>query len=81
MMSKVDDIGGNDKYVVCPFFKWADHHRIGCEGVAEGNTVSLVFGDPDKKALYRDTYCRCMEKYTSCRIYQMLARKYVDDGQ
>ena len=80
MMSKVGDGDIKDKSVVCPFYKWADQNRIGCEGVSDDNTVSLIFGDTNKRTQYKVTFCRSMERYGSCRVYQMLMRKYVDEG-
>ena len=78
-MSKVGDGDMKDKSVVCPFYKWADHNRIGCEGITKSNTVSLVFGDSFQRTQYKKTYCRSMEKYSSCRICQMLMGKYADE--
>ena len=68
-----------DKSVVCPFFKWSDKNHIGCEGVSVGNTVSLVFGDPNRRNEYKIRHCRSLERYKSCRVCQMLMGKYCDE--
>ena len=78
-MSKVDDAGGNDKSIVCPFYKWQDRCRIACEGVSKGNVVSLVFGDCKDKTDYKIEHCRNMGRYHVCRIYLMLMEKYADE--
>lgn len=78
-MSKVGDADTKDAYVVCPFYKWADKHRIGCEGVSDGNVTTLLFGDPNKRNEYKIKYCRSIERYKSCRVCQMLMEKYADE--
>ena len=78
-MSKVGDGDIKDKSVVCPFYRWADKVRIGCEGVTDSNTLSLIFGDPNKRNEYKIKYCRSMERYRECQICQLLYRKYADE--
>ena len=78
-MSKVGNADIKDKSVVCPFYKWADTNRIGCEGLSSENTLSIVFGDPNKRNEYKVRFCRSLENYKGCRVCQMLYEKYVDE--
>ena len=78
-MSKVGDRDIKERGIVCPFYAWADKNRIGCEGISKDNTLSLVFGDPNKRNEYKIKYCRSMERYRECQICQLLYRKYADE--
>ena len=75
------NVDTKDGDVVCPFFKWADRNHVACEGVCQGNTTSLVFGDPNTKKKYMDDYCTNIDGYKDCCVCEMLMEKYADDGK
>lgn len=73
--------GRYDQLVVCPFYKYAESQRIGCEGVCPGSTVSLNFENPNDELAYKNNYCRNINRYRHCRVCEMLMEKYGDDGK
>jgi hypothetical protein len=68
------------KYVVCPFYRRHDNNRICCEGTSRDNTINLVFSDQKKLKQYTVAKCESMSGCKSCRIYEMLDRKYPPSG-
>lgn len=76
-----------EKFVVCPYYLGLNNKRqreishIRCEGVSNGNTISLVFASTKRKADYKRMYCCSMTGMKRCQIYNMLNSKYgVKDG-
>jgi hypothetical protein len=65
-----------DKFVKCPFYRKTDQNRIVCEGLAEGNTINLVFEDPSQKARHMRSVCYDLLGCRDCPIYTMLDAKY-----
>jgi hypothetical protein len=70
----------DSKYVVCPYYHSNDNNRVCCDGVTDGNTVNVVFGDPTKRKKYMECYCNSIEKYSHCKICNMLHKKWSDDS-
>ena len=46
-----------DKFVKCPYYRRHEDNRIACEGLRKGNTVNLVFEQPQDKRLHMHEYC------------------------
>lgn len=67
---------GKDKYVVCPYYKWANKGKISCEGVDDESTIHLVYGDENDTYDYFNDYCCSAYGMHRCLIYRMLNRKY-----
>ena len=65
-----------DEDVICPFYNWSNPNRICCEGIVEGNTTNLIFGNPVHTSEYMKAYCCSMDKYKECKLCAMLNRKY-----
>lgn len=70
----------DSKYVVCPYYRNNDSNRVCCDGVTEGNTVNIVFGDSNKRKRYMECYCNRIDNYSNCRICSMLNKKWSDDS-
>ena len=49
---------------------------IRCEGVSNGNSIRLVFGDEKVRIKYKKTFCYSVHGCRQCLIHQMLNRKY-----
>lgn len=69
----------DSKYVVCPFYRTNDNNRVCCDGVSEGNTINVVFGDSTRRKRYMECYCNSIENYKNCKICEMLRDKWGDD--
>lgn len=67
------------KYVVCPFYRNNDNNRICCDGVSEGSTVNIVFGDSTKRKRYMECYCDNIDNYKSCKVCEMLHEKWGEE--
>ena len=67
---------GKDKYVECPYYNWGNKSRICCEGVEDGCTTNLIFGDENKAKEYIDNFCCTVYGMQHCLIYRMLNGKY-----
>ena len=65
-----------DKYVKCPFYSSEDKWHIFCEGVCDGTSLQLTFGNEREKRPYKLKHC--IGCYKKCRIAEMLLRKYQD---
>ena len=72
----------DERYVACPYYisNYSEDQRkkqqIRCEGVSEGNVISLTFGmERDRKA-YKKEYCYSIHHCRKCLIHQLLNRKY-----
>lgn len=76
----MDDL--RERFVVCPFYLGLNNKRqreinhIRCEGVSNGNTLSLVFASTKSKVEHKRTYCCSIYGMKTCPIYNMLNRKY-----
>ena len=66
------------KEVVCPFYRKEDDHKIYCEGVEDGTSVHLAFGDKSRKISYRQKHCSCFKD--DCLVRRMLNEKYDDQS-
>ena len=68
------------KRVLCPFYKDCPQgkQKVICEGVENNTSIHLAFGQKKKQYEYLEEYC--CDDYRSCRIAQMLYKKY-DDGK
>jgi hypothetical protein len=51
-------------------------HQIRCEGVSNGNNISLVFVSDLKRDDYKEAYCNNLYNCRNCLIHSMLNRKY-----
>lgn len=65
------------KTILCPFYKKEESQVIYCEGVEDGTSTHLAFGNASACAKYKCEKCRTT--YQMCRIYQMLAEGFCDD--
>ena len=67
--------------VLCPFYKDCPRGKqsIICEGVESNSTIHLAFGNKVHLSLYMDKYC-CND-YESCRVAEMLFKKYEDEDE
>ena len=72
----------DDRYIACPYYL-GNHsetqrkkQQIRCEGVSEGNAISLVFGSEKDRKAYKKIYCASIHNCRRCQIHQMLNRKY-----
>lgn len=69
------------KSVKCPFYaQESDIVIYHGEGVSKGNCVHLSFRGKERLAQHKEIYCRQMEGFPHCPIYQMLAAKYEGDN-
>lgn len=62
----------------CPFYHNQEAWMVVCEGVSDGNTIHLCFGDSKRADEYRKEFC--CGNYKKCIICQMLYGKYALDG-
>lgn len=69
------------KFVKCPFYRNHDQNRIVCEGLSEGNTLSLVFQSSREKSEYMKDVCYGLLTCRDCLIHIMLDTKYEGDSQ
>jgi hypothetical protein len=67
------------KFVKCPFYRNHDANRIVCEGLAEGNTVNLVYESQAERKQYMKEVCDDILGCRDCPIYLMLNQKYEED--
>lgn len=65
--------------VVCPYYCRSDKNRICCEGLEYRNTINLVFEDSSATERYREHFCNRIDNYKSCRVCDMLNRKYAEE--
>jgi hypothetical protein len=68
------------KFVKCPFYRNHDANRIVCEGLAEGNTINLVYESQADKAAYMKEVCYSLLGCRDCPVHMMLIQKYEEDG-
>lgn len=66
------------KEVDCPFYHSEDSQKIYCEGIKDGTSLHLAFGDSNERKAYRNQYC-CNE-FGECRIADMLYTKYEEEA-
>lgn len=64
------------KFVKCPFYRNHDAHRIVCEGLAEGNTINLVYESQGERKQYMNEVCNSLLGSRDCPIHIMLLEKY-----
>ena len=55
----------------CPFFKWDDICRVGCEGKS-----AIGFPDRDEAKKYFELYCAESSGWQSCTVARMLLSYY-----
>lgn len=68
------------KFVKCPFYRNHDANRIVCEGLAERNTINLVFESQADKAAYMKGVCNDLLGCRDCLVHMMLFQKYEEEG-
>lgn len=71
----------DERYIACPYYlvvkqEHISNHIIRCEGVSEGNTISLVFATENKRKEHKHTYCYSVVGCKRCPIHHMLDSKY-----
>ena len=64
------------KFVKCPFYRNHDANRIVCEGLAERNTINLVYESQTDKKEYMKDKCNSIEGCRSCHIYKLLDKMW-----
>lgn len=76
----------DDANVKCPYFisNYSEDQRaklqIRCEGVSDGNCISLTFRNSSAIQAYKELNCNSLHGCKRCLIHNMLDRKYgVDD--
>lgn len=63
--------------VQCPFYRSDDgKHRITCEGIMDGSTLTSKMCRNDFDKHIREYCCK---RYICCEIYRMLMDKYQED--
>ena len=63
----------------CPFYRFDDEQRIGCEAPFDGATVTLRFTGKRGKEMQRDIFCA--EHFKRCEIYRcIMANKYPEEN-
>jgi len=67
------------KFVKCPFYRNHDANRIVCEGLAEGNTINIVYQSQAKKSKYMKEVCNDLLGCRDCPVHIMLLQKYEED--
>ena len=67
------------KFVKCPFYRNHDANRIVCEGLAEGNTINIVYQSQAKKSKYMKEVCEDLLGCRDCPVHMMLMQKYEED--
>ena len=67
------------KFVKCPFYRNHDTNRIVCEGLAERNTINLVYESQIDKKEYMNEFCCSLLGCRDCLVYLMLDQKYEDE--
>lgn len=77
------DVAERDEaFVACPYYLGLNNMKqravpnIRCEGVSQGNTISLIFGDENVRKKYKRDFCYSIKGCRHCHIHQMLNRKY-----
>ena len=66
-------------HVKCPFYRKHDANRIVCEGLAECNTINLVYGNQADRMKYMVNVCNDTLESRDCPIYIMLMQKYEEE--
>lgn len=64
------------KFVKCPFYRNHDANRIVCEGLADGNTINLVYESAKDKNAYMKEVCDNLLGCRDCPVYILLSEKY-----
>ena len=62
------------KEVNCPFYIHEEAHRLVCEGIEPGTTISITRTDGKGFDSYKKRYCDRV--WQNCRIAKMLLQKY-----
>ena len=68
------------KFVKCPFYRTNNTNKIVCEGLAEGNTINLVYESQVDRAKYMKEVGYDLLGCRDCPIYIMLMGKYEEGG-
>jgi hypothetical protein len=64
------------KFVKCPFYRTNDTNRIVCEGLADKNTINLVYESQTDRKDYMRAKCNDIEGCRTCHIYRLLYKLY-----
>lgn len=64
------------KFVKCPYYHDHDSNRIVCEGISQGNTINLVFGNQLERGQYMKDNCNTIDGCRKCPLHGLLDRKY-----
>lgn len=67
------------KFVKCPYYRNHDANRIVCEGLAQGNTINLVFESQTEKKAYMKDVCYDILGCRDCPVHMMLDQKYEEE--
>jgi hypothetical protein len=71
----------NARFVKCPFYRFDNENRIVCEGLAEKNTINLVYESQADKKDYMRRRCNSIEGCRFCLIYRMLDLMWEEKGE
>ena len=63
-----------DKYAVCPYYKWTTRNCIACEGMPGASSIQNTFPDQQELRVHRDKYCR--KNWSACPIAAAKNRRY-----
>ena len=65
-------------YVGCPFYHSDDEsHRITCEGIVDGSSISQYFRS--KKAFTTQIKTFCCQHYRNCELHGILLATYMEE--
>lgn len=68
---------GKDKNAQCPFYRGVGRRSIGCEGVTDESTATLLFESEELRDAFKAEKCDAWFKY--CPYYCGLMTKYGDE--
>ncbi|MBP3554003.1 MAG: hypothetical protein J6K63_00030 [Clostridia bacterium] len=68
----------NSAKAVCPYYHKCDSNRVCCDGVEDGTSIHLVFGDSKRQKAYRERFCNSLERYQTCKLCEMFDRLHED---
>lgn len=67
------------KFVKCPFYRNHDANRIVCEGLADRNTINLVYESSVDRTKYFQAVCCDLLSARDCPVHMMLMLKYEEN--
>ena len=62
---------------VCPFYCSESPQKVFCEGVEQGSSIHLAFGDSKQLRMYMRRYCK--GDYRKCLVARTLLQKYDEE--